>query len=148
MDTPPDGRPTCYRCFWPLAHCWCDSITPMATRTRFVLLMHPKEFKREKAGTGRLTHLCLSDSEIVVGADFDRNARVLELLANPDHHCVLLYPGPGASNLSLGELPPASLGGRRLVVFALDATWACARKMLRLSPALPRTPAVTIATWA
>ncbi len=35
----------------------------METRTRFVFLMHPKEYKHEKAATGRLTHLCLRRSD-------------------------------------------------------------------------------------
>lgn len=136
------ARVTCYRCFWPEALCWCSSIAPMATRTRFVFLMHPKEFKQEKAGTGRLTHLCLPNSEIVMGVELDGHPRLVELLADPDNHCVLLYPGPEARNLSRGELKPEDLGGRRLVVFLLDATWACARKMLRVSPSLQRLPRV------
>ena len=37
------SREMCYRCFWPEPLCWCRSITPMATRTRLVFLMHPKE---------------------------------------------------------------------------------------------------------
>ena len=65
------SRETCYRCFWPKHLCWCDSIQPMDTRTRFVFLMHPKEFKQEKAATGRLTHLCLTNSEIQMGIAFD-----------------------------------------------------------------------------
>jgi DTW domain-containing protein YfiP len=55
---------------------------------------------------------------------------------------VLLYPGETARNLSRGALQPADLGGRRLVVFLLDATWACARKMLRLSASLQRLPRI------
>ncbi len=136
------GRPTCYRCFWPQALCWCASIAPMPTRTRFVFLTHPKEFKREKAGTGRLTHLCLPNSEILMGTDFDRHEAVQALLRDPTNFPVLLYPGPVARNLSRGELTPAELGGRRLVVLALDATWACARKMLRLSPTLQALPRI------
>jgi DTW domain-containing protein YfiP len=114
----------------------------MPSRTRFVLLMHPKEFKQEKAGTGRLTHLCLADSEIQVGTDFEQHAEVQSLLRDPDNQVVLLYPGPTARNLSQGELAPAELGGRRLVVLVLDATWACARKMLRLSPSLQALPRI------
>lgn len=112
----------------------------MATATRFVFLMHPKEFKREKAGTGRLTHLCLVNSEIVVGVEFDDHPRLCALIADPANHVVLLYPGADAVNLSTDE-PPA-LDGRRLVVLLLDATWACARKMLRVSPSLQRLPRV------
>jgi len=114
----------------------------MSTRTRFVFLMHPKEFKREKAGTGRLTHLCLPNSEIRMGTDFDHHPEVQALLRDPANHCVLLYPGPTARNLSRGELTRAELGERRLVVLLLDATWACARKMLRLSPTLQALPRI------
>jgi len=114
----------------------------MATRTHFVFLMHPKEFKREKAGTGRLTHLCLRSSEIVMGAAFANDERVQTLIADPANYPVLVYPGEGARNLSAGELPPAELGNRRPVVFLLDATWSGARKMLRLSPNLQVLPRV------
>jgi DTW domain-containing protein len=136
------SRLTCYRCFWPEPLCWCGSVTPMPTRTKFVLLMHPKEFKREKAGTGRLTHLCLPDSEIHMGIEFDRHQAVQALLRDPANHPVLLYPGATARNLSKGELTPAELGERRLVVILLDATWSCARKMLRLSPSLQALPRI------
>jgi len=104
--------------------------------------MHPKEFKREKAGTGRLTHLCLRSSEIVMGTDFATNERVQELIADPANFAFLVYPGSGARNLSSGELAPAEVNGRKLIVFLIDATWACARKMLRLSPNLQRLPRV------
>ena len=66
------ARETCYRCFWPKPLCWCSSIVPMTTRTRFVFLMHPKEFKQEKAATGRLTHLCLPDERDSHGHRFRR----------------------------------------------------------------------------
>ncbi len=136
------SRETCYRCFWPQSLCWCASIQPMATRTRFVFLMHPKEFKREKAGTGRLTHLCLPNSEIHMGIGFDDHEAVQALINDQKNFAVLLYPGETARNLSNGDLQAADLGGRTLVVFLLDATWACARKMLRLSPILQRLPRI------
>ncbi|MBS0662138.1 MAG: DTW domain-containing protein [Verrucomicrobia bacterium] len=136
------SRETCYRCFWPKALCWCSSITPMPTRTRFVFLMHPKEFKQEKAATGRLTHLCLPNSEVHMGVTFDGDEAVQSILRDPANFAVLLYPGGQARNLSEGELPPADLQGRRLVVLLLDATWACARKMLRLSRTLQALPRV------
>lgn len=132
----------CYRCFWPRPQCWCGTITPMPSRTRFVFLMHPKEYRHEKAGTGRLTHLCLANSEIQVGVEFETHEAVRALLADPANHCMLLYPGPDARNLSRGELAPAEFAGRRLVILLLDATWACAKKMLRLSPCLQAIPRV------
>jgi len=135
-------RVKCYRCFWPQSLCWCSSLQPMPTRTRFVFLMHPKEYKEEKAGTGRLTHLCLPNSELHMGKGFDDHEDVQSLLADPGNQCVLLYPGKDALNLTKGEYNTADLAGRRLVVFLLDATWSGARKMLRLSPSLQRLPRI------
>jgi DTW domain-containing protein YfiP len=114
----------------------------MPTRTKFVYLMHPKEFKHEKAGTGRLTHLCLATSEIHMGLTFDTHELVQALIADPANFPVLVYPGPTARNLTTGALSETDLGGRRLVLFLLDGTWSGARKMLRLSPSLQRLPRV------
>lgn len=124
----------------------------METRTRFVFLMHPKEFKQEKAATGRLTHLCLIRSEVHMGIAFDEHQNVQALISDPANVCVLLHPGHDAINLSdLGTRPAAEealawlrndLQGRTLVVFILDATWALGRKMLKLSPGLHRLPRI------
>ncbi len=135
------SRERCYRCFWPKELCWCDSIQPMPTRTRFVFLMHPKEYKDQRTGTGRLTHLCLAGSELHMGIGFEEHEAVQALIRDPANFPVLLYPGPQARVLP-GGLEPAELAGRRLVVFLLDGTWACAAKMLRLSPSLRRLPRI------
>ncbi len=135
----------CYRCFWPEKLCWCASLRPMATRTRFVFLMHPKEFKEEKAGTGRLTHLCLPNSELHMGKGFDGHERVRELIDDPRNFPVLLYPGKDAVNLSECEQTAtfsSHMSNRKLVVFLLDATWGGARKMLNQSPGLQRLPRI------
>lgn len=137
----------CYRCFWPKALCWCPTLRAMPTRTRFVFLMHPKEFKQEKANTGRLTRLCLENSELIMGLGFDSDPTVQALIADPSNFPVLLYPGHEALNLSTASVGNVDafrerLGARQLVVFLLDATWAGARKMLRLSPNLQRLPRV------
>lgn len=118
----------------------------MPTRTRFVILMHPKEFKHVKAGTGRLTHLCLTNSEIQMGVCFDEHKAVQSLIRDPMNLPLLLYPGEAALNVSQGELKQEDPGGRRLVVFLLDATWSCARKMLKLSPTLQALPRLMFAS--
>jgi len=117
----------------------------METRTHFVFLQHPKEFKEEKAGTGRLTHLCLPNSELHMGKGFDDHAAVQALLGDAKNFCALLYPGVQAINLSEESQCSAfnaRLQQRQLVVFLLDATWSGARKMLRLSPSLQRLPRI------
>lgn len=138
----------CYRCYWPAQHCWCGTITPMATRTKFVFLMHPYEHKRVKANTGRLTHLCLSDSELHLGIGFDEHEAVQALINDPKNYPVLLYPGPEARDLSKGELHAADLAGRRLVVFLLDATWRLVRPMLRTSLSLQKLPRIMFSNAA
>jgi len=143
------SRVMCYKCFWPQSACWCGSITPMPTRTKFVILMHPDEFKRVKANTGRLTHICLADSELHIGIGFDQHEAVQALINDPQNYPVLLYPGRDAVNLSETQQGDAQLATfnaqltqRRLLVFLLDATWRLVRPMLRTSLSLQRLPKI------
>jgi DTW domain-containing protein YfiP len=112
----------------------------MASATKLVILMHPHEARKVKAGTGRFAALSFADAEIIEGVGFDADPRLDALLADPAYAPFLLYPGAGARDLSAGGLTAADLGGRRLLVILLDATWALARKMLTLSPRLQRLP--------
>jgi DTW domain-containing protein YfiP len=146
-------RKMCYRCFWPEPLCWCGSITPMPSRTKFVILMHPHEFKRIKANTGRLTHLCLANSEIHIGESFEQHESVNALIDDPKNYPVLLYPGRDALDLSTAPAQQLAtfnqqLDQRTLVVFLLDATWRLVRPMLRLSPNLQRLPKVMFSNAA
>ncbi len=139
------GRPMCYACMRPQDACLCAGIRPIQLRSKIILLMHPMEYRYAKAATGRLTHLALAQSEIHVGIGFDEHPAVQELIHDPANYPVLLYPGPGAVNLSGDAGPLEGLGinksgGRCLVVFLLDATWPCAKKMFRLSPSLQALP--------
>ena len=84
----------------------------LACRTRFLVLMHPKEFKEEKAGTGRLTHLCLTESEIQVGVAFDEHELVQDILRDPRYVPFLLYPGTGAVDPRAARRPPGHARGR------------------------------------
>jgi len=132
-------RPECLRCRRPRVTCLCAHITPRPTRARFVILIHPREYKRTRNGTGRLTHLSLTNSELHVGVDFRQHPRVRALLADPHADCWLLYPGPDQRNLSRGEWAPVA--DRAPVVFLVDGTWACVKTLLARSEnvrALPR----------
>lgn len=114
----------------------------MVTRTKFVFLMHPYEFKHVKAATGRLTHLSLAGSEIHMGVGFDRNEAVQALIEDPTNYPVLLYPRSDARDLSKGELRERDFEGRRLVVFLLDGTWRLVRHMWKESLTLQRLPRI------
>jgi DTW domain-containing protein YfiP len=140
---------TCYRCFWLEEFCRCPLIKPFDTDTRFVILMHPMEAKKEKLGTGRITRATLKNSEIVVGLDFTRHPEVNALIADPGNLCMVMYPGERSLNLSGDDVTPLlreKQAGRRLVVFLIDGTWPCAKKMMRLSRNVRALPRISFTT--
>ena len=137
-------RKNCYKCMRPSSTCICKHISPVQTKTRFIILMHPKEHKKEKNGTGHMTTLQLENSEIIVGVDFTNNSRVNEILTKENSSSFLLYPGKDNFNLSVrksSELRPFM--GENPNLFILDGTWPCARKMLKLSKNLQQLKRVS-----
>ena len=117
-----------------LSTCICKYISTLHTKTRFIILMHPKEYKKEKKGTGYMTNLQLENSEIIVGVDFTNNKRVNEILAKENSAFFLLYPGKESFNLSTSKKTEIhTFIGTNVNIFILDGTWPCARKMLKLS---------------
>lgn len=101
--------------------------------------MHPKEYKKEKNGTGIMTKLQLNNAEIVVGVDFTNNKRINNIIANKENSSFLLYPGKESFNLSTRKKTEIeSLLLKNPHIFILDGTWPCARKMLKLSKNLQK----------
>jgi DTW domain-containing protein len=138
-------RDLCRVCNRSVETCFCKFATPFMTRTRFVILMHPREFKRQRTGTGRVARHALINSEIIVGAEFENHPRVNAVLRDSTQWPMLLYPG--ATSISISDAPmQTETVNRGLTIFLLDATWASARKMLRLSPNLQKLPRVTFAS--
>lgn len=128
----------------PSCTCICKHLSPLQTKTRFIILMHPKEYKKEKNGTGHMTKLQLENSEIIVGVDFTNNNRVNEILTNEKSSSFLLYPGKDNFNLSLRKSAETnSFMGDNPHIFILDGTWPCARKMLKLSKNLQQLQRVS-----
>ena len=104
-------------------------IKPINTQSKFIILMHPKEFKKTKNGTGHLTNNSLSNCELYVGIDFTKHKRVNELLADDSYLPYVLYPDKNSIKLNTQNLPRA----KKSLIFIIDSTWACSKKMLRLS---------------
>jgi len=128
----------------PSSLCICVHTNPIPTKTRFIILMHPKEYKKEKIGTGRMTNLQLENSEIIVGIDFTNNERVNEILTTKGDASFLLYPGSDSFNLSTRNGSEInSFLGDNAYIFILDGTWSCARKMLRMSKNLQKLKRVS-----
>ena len=133
----------CYKCFRKKDNCYCQYAKDVDCGIKFVFLMHPKEFKYQKTGTGRLAHICLPESEIIMGIDFTQNQRVTELLADPSYYPVLLYPAEIPVTAKSPELKEKLSTGKKLLVFVIDSTWACSNKMIRLSPNIAKLPHIS-----
>ncbi|MBQ0050952.1 MAG: DTW domain-containing protein [Treponema sp.] len=132
-------RTICFKCLRQIDSCLCKYVPPFDSGVKFVFLMHPKEAKRQRTGTGRIAHAGLIDSEILVGIDFTKNARLCELLADPQYYPVMLYPGEDAWN-SQKEGFKAEIGNRKLLAIIIDSTWFCSKKMIRLSTNITALP--------
>lgn len=123
----------CLKCFKPMQNCLCKYTEEIDTGIKFVFLMHPKEAKKQRTGTGNLSHISLKDSEIIVGLDLKENKRLNELLNNPQYFPVMMYPGEDAWT-SKKEGFSEVLANKKLLVLILDATWFCSRKMIEHNP--------------
>ena len=123
-------REICYTCYRPKTSCVCEHIiNPIKTNTKFVILMHPKEFRKTKNGTGHMTNNSLENCELHVGIDFTNHKRVNELLNNENYEPYVLYPDINSIKLNTQKLPSE----KKALVFIIDSTWPCSKKMLRLS---------------
>ncbi|MGF6180713.1 DTW domain-containing protein YfiP [Massilia sp. UYP32] len=140
VNVSPVKRPVCAVCLRAQSACICRWIAPVAPQAALLVLLHPLEVGNAK-NSGRLLHLSVAGSELIVGEAFD--ADVLDgLLHAGGRTPVLLYPHtPDDPSLPLPfpALPASSL---RLVV--LDATWRKSRKMLYLNPALQKLPRLAL----
>jgi DTW domain-containing protein YfiP len=138
----PVYRGHCHVCNRPESVCLCALIQPFETLTCFVILMHPKEARKEKSGTGRLCHLALRNSHLIVGVDFTHDDRVNALIDDPDYKSVLLFPTSEAVDLSGDGYRSLAGDEGKLQIFVVDGTWSLAGKILRLSENLRALPAV------
>ena len=125
-----ENREICYKCYRPKSSCICEFIVnPIKTQTKFVILMHPKEFRKTKNGTGHMTNNSLENCELHVGIDFTNHKRVNELLNDKNYEPYVLYPDTNSIKLNTQKLPCE----KKSLVFIIDSTWPCSKKMLRLS---------------
>ena len=140
MKTSFGSRGRCYKCYRPKSSCICGYINSFDTDTKFVILMHPKEFKKVKNGTGHMTHLLLKNSELFVGVDFTNHNRINEIIK--EYESFVLYPSKDALNLSTTSLKLQ----KKMALFIVDATWSCSLKILRDSKNIQMLPSVSFTT--
>ena len=116
----------------PKAVCYCAHITELDTKTRVVLLQHPRE-RDVGIGTARIAHLSLKNSALRVGVDFADDAIVRDAIAS---NAYLLFPGENAIDIDEAKLD----GPITLVV--VDGTWWQARSLWKRNPVLASLPQI------
>lgn len=136
-ESPPEGRPFCYRCHKAQAVCICGSITPLRNRTHVHVIQHPRE--RHKAiGTVRLVRLGLARCSVEV--NWPRSGQPSRLAAAPPPGAAVLYPSAGARPVE--ELPASE---RPSTLIVLDGTWHQAKTLHRNNPWLDALPHLVLA---
>lgn len=141
----PRYRQWCFRCLQPNFSCYCLLIKKFDPQIKFVILTHPLEARRRIA-TGRMSHLILERSELILGYHYSNNSRVNELIACRQYHSVILYPSARSLNLTLTseESRPALFPkDKELLIFVIDGTWNTAKKTVRLSSNLLDLPHIS-----
>lgn len=125
------SRPCCSRCQRPLAHCLCELIPALDSRTRLLILQHPSE-AGHALNTARLAALGLRNAQLKIAERFEEDV-------DADRPSYLLFPGEGA-------LPVSSLAdaGSSLRLIVPDGTWRKARKLLHVNPWLAGLPRVEL----
>lgn len=135
-------RELCTTCLQPEFGCYCQHIFRFDPIVKFIILIHPIE-RRRRIATGRMSFLCLENSELIAGMQFGANERVSEIIRDPRYDCVLLYPGHNSMNLSKVESKPNLFSKTKIpVVFVVDGTWTTARKMVNQSKNLLSIPKI------
>lgn len=131
------AREFCLICRRARRVCQCADIRRFEAGPVFVILTHPVE-RRMKTGTGRMAHLCLSNSILIEGVGFGNDERVNALINDPKYFPVLLSPGKTAVDVHAFK-PPVD---RQLLIFAVDSKWSLVKSVLNRSPNLKGLPRI------
>jgi len=144
MPTIYGDRERCYSCFRPKSSCMCQYISSIDTDTKFIILMHPKEFKKVKNNTGFFTHLSLKNSELFIGIDFSNHKKINEIIAT--HNSYILFPSQDAIDMSKKNPALSNKKDKPLAIFLIDSTWLCTKKIFTLSNNLNRLQHLSFTT--
>lgn len=142
MQTHYGDREKCYKCYRPKSSCMCEHVNKIDTKTKFIILMHPKEFKKVKNNTGFFTHLSLCNSEVFIGIDFSNHNRINKIIST--HDSFILFPSDNAINLT--EQKPTCTSEKPMAIFIIDSTWSCTKKMFTLSENLNSLKHISFST--
>jgi DTW domain-containing protein YfiP len=128
--------------------CVCAYTPRVDTRAGMCLLMGDIEAVKP-SNTGWLIADVVPDTFAFEWSRTAVDARLLDLLADPQWSPVLVFPGEFAPRERVHTQWPAAAGGgspstKRPLFVLLDGTWSEARKMFRKSPYLDRLPVLSL----
>ena len=136
------SRKTCPNCQRPLPVCYCSALVQVVNTTKVLIIQHPLE-QKHPFNTGRMAHLCLSNSELIVAETLSAT-QLTSILNTPS---ALLYPPlpwlpdttevePDINRVTKESTVDSNI--QQLIV--IDATWNKSKKILHLHPALQKLP--------
>lgn len=96
--------------------------------------MHPKEFKKTKNGTGFITKNSIKDCEVFIGIDFTNHEKINKLINDNTYEPYVLYPSLDSISVNNTTLPK----DKKNLIFIIDSTWPCSKKILRESKNLQK----------
>ncbi|PIE43683.1 MAG: DTW domain-containing protein [Gammaproteobacteria bacterium] len=134
------SRDYCPRCKRPPGLCYCSALVQIDNQIKVVIIQHPRE-QKHPFNTGRMTHLCLNHSQLIVTETLSDSA-IEQILSTPS---ILLYPSlawlPVQAELNLQE----EIRTKRLQqLIVIDATWRKSKKILHCHPALQTLPRLSL----
>src|SRR4051794_26462762 len=142
----PEAIADCPRCQKPLPLCICDSVTPVESRIKLLILQHPQEQDRA-LGTARLAAQHFKDAVVRVGLSWPSLAKALgRPVADPARWAILYLGSAKASDLdpdseviALTRKGEAAEGQRAILksiegVILLDGTWSQAKALWWRNP--------------
>jgi len=137
IDNNIDTREVCYKCYRPKSSCMCKYIKSIKTNTKFIILMHPKEFRKTKNGTGHFINLSLINSKTFVGIDFTNHNEINNIIDDKNNNCFVLYPSKRSINLNTTNIQESN---KTNVIFIIDSTWDCSTKIIKSSKNISTLP--------
>jgi DTW domain-containing protein YfiP len=91
--------------------------------------MHPKEYRKTKNGTGHFTNKSLLNSTMFIGINFSKHKQINQILNDEKNECFILYPDKNSIKLNTQSIKT----NKNIVLFIIDSTWPCSKKILRQS---------------
>lgn len=131
--------PCCNQCGFPEKICICRIQPKLASRNKFVIIMHSEEIGRP-TNTGRLIKNAFpNNTEVFYWHRTTVSHKLKKTLKNNDYHKILVFPPDkeeyGHRAVSRDMVKKASKD-KSIMFIILDGTWKEARKILRKSPYL------------